>query len=55
MLSHAHAAASIRTRPAPHRGGPTADCAFGPVDGHPDPGADFDDLPDEGEWDDLDL
>jgi hypothetical protein len=35
--------------------GDEADCAFGPVADHPDPGADFDDLPEEGEWDDLEL
>jgi hypothetical protein len=31
------------------------DCRFGPVDGHPNPGQDFDNLPAEGEWDDLEL
>lgn len=31
------------------------DCQFGPVEDHPDPGSDFDDLPGEGEWDDLEL
>ncbi|KAB2906493.1 MAG: hypothetical protein F9K40_06520 [Kofleriaceae bacterium] len=28
-------------------------CDFGPVADHPDPGTDFDDLPAEGEWDDI--
>jgi hypothetical protein len=30
-------------------------CEFGPVEDHPDPGTDFDDLPADGEWDLLDL
>jgi len=29
------------------------DCDFGPVADHPAPGSDFDDLPQEGEWDDI--
>lgn len=33
--------------------GDEADCLFGPVDGHPDPGEEFDDLPAEGEWDEM--
>jgi hypothetical protein len=33
--------------------GDEADCGFGPLDGHPDPGEEFDDLPAEGEWDQL--
>lgn len=35
--------------------GDEVDCAFGPVDGHPNPTAEFDDLPAEGEWQDLEL
>lgn len=33
--------------------GDEASCAFGPLDGHPDPGEEFANLPVEGEWDDL--
>lgn len=33
--------------------GDEADCLFGPVDGHPEPGEDFDVLPGEGEWAEL--
>ncbi len=33
--------------------GDELDCVYGPVEDHPDPGADFDDLPAEGEWDDV--
>jgi len=35
--------------------GDEAECDFGPVADHPDPGDEFDDLPGEGEWDDLEL
>lgn len=35
--------------------GDEADCDFTPVADHPNPGDDFDDLPGEGEWDDLAL
>ena len=31
------------------------DCFYGPVDDHPDPGSDFDDLPQDGEWDLIEL
>jgi hypothetical protein len=30
-------------------------CEFGPVEDHPDPGVDFDDLPADGEWELLEL
>lgn len=30
-------------------------CTFGPVADHPTPGEDFDELPEDGEWDDLEL
>lgn len=33
--------------------GSEASCAFGPLDDHPDPGDDFDEVPAEGDWDDL--
>ena len=35
--------------------GDEASCQFGPVADHPTPGEDFDDLPADGEWDDLAL
>jgi hypothetical protein len=35
--------------------GEEGSCEFGPVADHPDPGEEFDDLPGEGEWDDLEL
>jgi hypothetical protein len=35
--------------------GDEADCAFGPVADHPDPGSDFDDLPPAGTWKLLEL
>jgi hypothetical protein len=35
--------------------GEEADCDFGPVADHPDPGTDFDDLPADGEWELLEL
>jgi hypothetical protein len=35
--------------------GEEGSCEFGPVADHPDPGSDFDDLPADGEWDDLEL
>ncbi|MEM9069708.1 MAG: hypothetical protein AAGE52_14445 [Myxococcota bacterium] len=35
--------------------GDEANCHFAPVDGHPNPGDDFDDLPAEGEWDAIDF
>ena len=35
--------------------GEEADCEFGPVADHPDPGTDFDDLPADGEWELLEL
>ena len=31
------------------------DCEFGPLDSHPNPGAEFANLPQEGEWDALEL
>ena len=35
--------------------GNEVDCAFGPVSGHPNPGQDFDSLPAQGEWDDIEF
>lgn len=35
--------------------GVEGDCAFGPLDDHPNPRGEFDALPAEGEWDDLEL
>lgn len=35
--------------------GSEANCHFGPVSGHPNPSADFDDLPGEGEWQAIDF
>jgi hypothetical protein len=35
--------------------GSEAACEFGPLDGHPDPGQDFVNLPGHGEWDDLEA
>lgn len=35
--------------------GDEIDCEFGPVEDHPEPGADFDNLPGEGEWDEIDF
>lgn len=35
--------------------GDEADCDFGPAADHPMPGADFDDLPEDGEWELLEL
>ena len=35
--------------------GQEGDCAFGPLDGHPDPGGEFVNLPAEGEWIELEA
>ncbi len=35
--------------------GEESDCDFGPVDGHPEPGDDFANLPGEDEWDDIEF
>lgn len=35
--------------------GEELDCEFGPVEDHPSPGTDFENLPGEGEWDDIDF
>jgi hypothetical protein len=35
--------------------GEESSCEFGPVADHPDPSTDFDDLPDDGEWELLEL
>ena len=35
--------------------GQEEDCAFGPVEGHPDPGDEFVNLPGDGEWADLEA
>ena len=35
--------------------GAESSCAFGPVEDHPDPGADFENLPADGEWEKLEL
>ncbi len=35
--------------------GDELDCAFGPVDAHPNPGEDFGNLPGDGEWQELEF